>query len=126
MFGQRHKYRAQRKLYGIRKQNPLIAGIKHLMLGWLLNRETEQMLTVGKSYYSQCFNRIKIISRELIDTDSGPDVWHYVGRVIDTKDHMDILLNKLHRFNEDGRWINQEGVVLGHSIHDIKEEIPSA
>lgn len=76
------------------------------------------MFEVGDKFYSQCLNMVEIISKTRIKAQ-----WHYVGRIVETTTHMGDLLNKLHKFNEDGKWLDENGKALKKSCHDLKEKI---
>lgn len=86
------------------------------------------MVKIGTLYETSCGNRVKIFESFEEDDDEGRTVSIFKGTVVKAIKGHEKLLNKIHRFTEEGFWqrISDSGrwETLRHSLHALKKEIP--
>jgi len=82
--------------------------------------ETE-LIRVGHRYYTKANDLIEIAEKIHVDLPDG-FTHHYNARVLRAVDGHKALIGRVMRYDERGRWLNSDGIIVERCIHDLREE----
>lgn len=77
---------------------------------------------IGKRYLSVTGNTVHIIEELDSEDADGRPVKKFVGSVVRTIKGHESLMSKIHRFNHEGKWLNERGNIVVPCLHDLARE----
>jgi hypothetical protein len=77
---------------------------------------------IGKAYTTKCGNKVELVERTEIHNPTGANIYHFTARVLKVIDGHQAFM-RVHRYTEEGKWLNEDGQTVKGCIHDLKDEV---